>query len=51
MALDNVVLLPHLASGTVESRAAMEQLTLDNLDRWLADGTVLTPVPEVAARA
>jgi hypothetical protein len=24
----------------------MEQLTLDNLDRWLADGTVLTPVPE-----
>ncbi|NGN91991.1 2-hydroxyacid dehydrogenase [Nocardioides sp. KC13] len=50
MALDNVVLLPHLASGTVETRAAMEQLTLDNLDRWLADGTVLTPVPEVASR-
>lgn len=50
MALDNVVLLPHLASGTVETRAAMEQLTLDNLDRWLADGTVLTPVPEMASR-
>ncbi|MER7606192.1 2-hydroxyacid dehydrogenase [Nocardioides sp. NPDC127503] len=50
MDLDNVVLLPHLASGTVETRAAMEQLTLDNLDRWLADGTVLTPVPEVAPR-
>lgn len=50
LALDNVVLLPHLASGTVETRAAMEQLTLDNLDRWLADGTVLTPVPEVAPR-
>nr|WP_281365620.1 2-hydroxyacid dehydrogenase [Nocardioides panzhihuensis] len=48
MALDNVVLLPHLASGTVETRAAMEQLALDNLDRWLADGTVLTPVPEVS---
>ncbi|MEU0265998.1 2-hydroxyacid dehydrogenase [Nocardioides sp. NPDC006303] len=48
--LDNVVLLPHLASGTVETRAAMEQLTLDNLDRWLADGTVLTPVPEVTPR-
>ncbi|MET8520652.1 2-hydroxyacid dehydrogenase [Nocardioides sp. NPDC004968] len=46
--LDNVVLLPHLASGTVETRAAMEQLTLDNLDRWLADGTVLTPVPEMS---
>lgn len=50
MDLDNVVLLPHLASGTVETRAAMEQLTLDNLDRWLADGTVLTPVPEVRSR-
>ncbi|MFE6509121.1 2-hydroxyacid dehydrogenase [Nocardioides sp. NPDC057767] len=50
MGLDNVVLLPHLASGTVETRAAMEQLTLDNLDRWLADGTVLTPVPEVSPR-
>lgn len=50
MDLDNVVLLPHLASGTVETRAAMEQLTLDNLDRWLADGTVLTPVPEVTSR-
>ncbi|HEY9408301.1 MAG TPA: NAD(P)-dependent oxidoreductase, partial [Jiangellaceae bacterium] len=48
MDLDNVVLLPHLASGTVETRAAMEQLTLDNLDRWLADGTVLTPVPEMS---
>ena len=46
--LDNVVLLPHLASGTVETRAAMEQLTLDNLDRWLADGTVLTPVSEMS---
>ncbi|WP_328529360.1 2-hydroxyacid dehydrogenase [Nocardioides sp. NBC_00368] len=50
MSLDNVVLLPHLASGTVETRAAMEQLTLDNLDRWLAEGTVLTPVPEVSPR-
>ncbi|MDQ4055496.1 MAG: 2-hydroxyacid dehydrogenase, partial [Actinomycetota bacterium] len=47
LALDNVVLLPHLASGTVETRAAMAQLALDNLASYLADGTVLTPVPEV----
>jgi len=47
LGLDNVVLLPHLASGTVETRAAMAQLTLDNLDRYLEDGTLLTPVPEV----
>ena len=47
LGLDNVVLLPHLASGTVETRAAMEQLTLDNLESYLAHGKVLTPVPEV----
>jgi lactate dehydrogenase-like 2-hydroxyacid dehydrogenase len=47
LGLDNVVLLPHLASGTEETRAAMEQLTLDNLESYLAHGKVLTPVPEV----
>ena len=30
--MDNVVLLPHVGSGTVETRAAMEALTLRNLD-------------------
>ena len=47
LALDNVVLLPHLASGTVETREAMERLTLDNLESWLTHGKLLTPVPEV----
>ncbi|WP_310962080.1 2-hydroxyacid dehydrogenase [Nocardioides terrisoli] len=47
LGLDNVVLLPHVGSGTVETRAAMEQLTLDNLASYLAAGRVLTPVPEV----
>jgi lactate dehydrogenase-like 2-hydroxyacid dehydrogenase len=42
--LDNVVLLPHVGSGTVETRAAMEALTLQNLDQFLADGTLTTPV-------
>ncbi|WP_174565398.1 2-hydroxyacid dehydrogenase [Rhodococcoides yunnanense] len=42
--LDNVVLLPHVGSGTVETRAAMEALTLENLDRFLADGSLITPV-------
>jgi len=49
LGLDNVVLLPHVGSGTVETRAAMEQLTLDNLAAFLADGRVLTPVPEVVS--
>ena len=31
LALDNVVLLPHLGSGTHETRAAMAELTLANL--------------------
>ncbi|GAB6899645.1 2-hydroxyacid dehydrogenase [Kineosporia succinea] len=42
--LDNVVLLPHVGSGTVETRAAMEELTLANLDNFLHSGTVLNPV-------
>jgi lactate dehydrogenase-like 2-hydroxyacid dehydrogenase len=43
--LESVVLLPHLASGTVETREAMLELTLANLDRWLAERTLVTPVP------
>ncbi|MEE4025110.1 2-hydroxyacid dehydrogenase [Gordonia sp. PKS22-38] len=42
--MDNVVLLPHLASGTVETRAAMEALTLENLDTFLRTGDLVTPV-------
>ena len=45
LGLNTVVLLPHLASGTVETRRAMVDLTLANLDRFLADGSLLTPVP------
>lgn len=43
-ALDNVVLLPHVASGTVQTRAAMEALTLRNLDSFLTTGALVTPV-------
>ncbi|WP_408898882.1 2-hydroxyacid dehydrogenase [Nocardioides sp. R1-1] len=49
-ALDNVVLLPHVGSGTHPTRAAMRALTLDNLASWLADGTLRTPIPEMADR-
>jgi lactate dehydrogenase-like 2-hydroxyacid dehydrogenase len=45
MTMDNVVLLPHVASGTVETRAAMEELTLRNLDSFLKTGQLVTPVP------
>ena len=50
LGLDSVVLLPHVASGTVETRAAMEELTLRNLDEFLAGGHLVTPVLEPALR-
>jgi lactate dehydrogenase-like 2-hydroxyacid dehydrogenase len=49
--MDNVVLLPHVGSGTVETRAAMEALTLRNLDEFLSTGRLVTPVPETPAPA
>jgi len=45
LSMDNVVVLPHVASGTVETRAAMEELTLRNLDSFLESGALVTPVP------
>jgi lactate dehydrogenase-like 2-hydroxyacid dehydrogenase len=44
LTMDNVVVLPHVASGTVETRAAMEDLTLRNLDSFLRTGQLVTPV-------
>jgi lactate dehydrogenase-like 2-hydroxyacid dehydrogenase len=43
-ALPNVVLYPHHASGTVETRAAMSQLVVDNLAAHFAGRPLLTPV-------
>lgn len=44
LALDNVVLLPHLGSGTHETRAAMAALTLANLRSFITTGALLTAV-------
>jgi len=46
--MPNVVLLPHVGSATVETRAAMGGLVVDNLLEHLGTGKVLTPVPETA---
>ncbi len=40
---DNVVLTPHVGSGTVETRKAMEDLVLANLTAFFRTGKVLTP--------
>ncbi|MEA1831279.1 2-hydroxyacid dehydrogenase [Methylobacterium durans] len=45
-ALDHVVLLPHVGSGSVHTRAAMGQLIVDNLTAWFTGKGPLTPVPE-----
>ena len=42
--LENVVLYPHHASGTVETRDAMAQLVVDNLNAWDDSGTLITPI-------
>jgi lactate dehydrogenase-like 2-hydroxyacid dehydrogenase len=47
-ALSNVALLPHVGSATVETRAAMGNLTVDNILNHLASGSVISPVPECA---
>ena len=39
LALENVVLLPHLGSNTVETRDAMGYLVLDGIDAVLAGRT------------
>ncbi len=46
MAMEQVVLLPHVGSATHETRAAMTQLVVDNLIAWFAGHPTLTPVPE-----
>lgn len=44
LSMPNVVLQPHCASGTIETRAAMAQLVVDNLAAYFADQPLLTPV-------
>ena len=44
--MENVVLAPHIGSATVETRAAMGDLAVDNLIDFFDHGTVRTPVPE-----
>lgn len=45
-ALPNVVLTPHMASGTAQTRGAMSDLTLANLNAHFDGQPLRTPVPE-----
>jgi lactate dehydrogenase-like 2-hydroxyacid dehydrogenase len=44
--MDHVVLFPHLGSSTEVTRAAMDQLVVDNILAWAAGKPPLTPVAE-----
>jgi lactate dehydrogenase-like 2-hydroxyacid dehydrogenase len=44
LAMDNVVLAPHTASGTRETRMEMGRLMIENLRSWYRDGKLLTPI-------
>ena len=44
--MENIVLFPHLGSGSVWTRQKMEQLVVDNLLAWNSGQAPLTPVPE-----
>ena len=46
IAMEHVVLFPHLGSGSVVTRERMDQLVVDNLLAWAAGKPPLTPVPE-----
>src|SRR3989442_15418367 len=46
IAMEHVVLFPHLGSASVDTRAKMDQLVVDNLLAWAAGKPPLTPVAE-----
>ncbi|MBY0382961.1 MAG: 2-hydroxyacid dehydrogenase [Xanthobacteraceae bacterium] len=47
IALPNVVLVPHVGSGTHHTRAVMGDLVVENLRSWFAGKGPVTPVPEI----
>lgn len=48
IAMENVSLLPHVASASIHTRGLMGGLVADNLISWFASGKPVTPVPEAA---
>lgn len=49
LTVPNVVLTPHIASSTTQTRMAMAQLAADNLTAFFATGKALTPLNHVMA--
>ncbi|HSO44293.1 MAG TPA: D-glycerate dehydrogenase [Rhodoferax sp.] len=51
LTVPNVVLTPHIASATIPTRKAMEQLAADNLIGYLVHGKALTPLNPKVVKA
>jgi len=51
LTMENVVLLPHVGSGSLFTREKMDQLVVDNILAWAAGKPPLTPVAETPWRA
>jgi hypothetical protein len=51
IAMENVVLFPHLGSASVCTREKMDQLVVDNILAWAASKPPLTPVAETPWRS
>lgn len=45
LAADNVVVLPHVGSSSVETRGAMDECVVENIRSWFSTGKAVTPVP------
>jgi lactate dehydrogenase-like 2-hydroxyacid dehydrogenase len=45
LTMDNVVLTPHMASGTAQTRQAMAELAFANLEAYFAGKPVPSPIP------
>jgi lactate dehydrogenase-like 2-hydroxyacid dehydrogenase len=51
LAMEHVVLFPHLGSASIYTRTQMDQLVVDNLLAWAAGKPPLTPVTEAGGRS
>jgi lactate dehydrogenase-like 2-hydroxyacid dehydrogenase len=51
VSLPNLILSPHVGSGTQETRSQMVRLTLDNLQAVMGGRPALTPVPAVETKS
>jgi lactate dehydrogenase-like 2-hydroxyacid dehydrogenase len=50
MAMENIVLLPHVGSASIATREAMDTLVADNIISWFAGKGPITPVAETPVK-